>query len=80
MGRTQNAGTRLLRSQGLTMIICGLATLALAAVLICSGASGAAGGADDSVTIVTRPPAAGTVVADADPFATGAVATAAAER
>lgn len=60
------------QATGLTMAICGFATLALAAVLCLSLASRATavpGGDDGPVTIVTRPPATdAAVIAGATPF------------
>ncbi|MGL4965151.1 MAG: hypothetical protein ACRC67_28245 [Inquilinus sp.] len=59
MARAQITDPRLPhpKATGLTMAICGFATLALVMVLGVSLASSAANGEDAPVTIVTRPPA-----------------------
>jgi hypothetical protein len=68
------------KATGLTMAICGFATLALATVLGVSLASSAANGEDAPVTIVTRPPATDmALIAGAAPFdVAGCTVTAAA--
>lgn len=75
--------TDLPKATGLTMAICGFATLALATVLgfsLASGATDALGG-DASVTIVIRPPAADAAIfAGATPFEVASCTTAVAAR
>ena len=75
--------TDLPKATGLTMAICGFATLALATVLGFSLASGAtdAPGGDAPVTIVTRPPATDAVIfAGAPPFEVASCTTTVAAR
>lgn len=70
MGHAPNTDLEQPQATRFTMIICGFATLAVAAVLGLSLACGAADalGGDQPVTLVTRPAASDAVLADVTPF------------